>query len=211
MSRIGYYFGALRFQAFLETELPELPECATEYFNSVLAGDEGKVDALVSMFHDSMRGRVAWWIYLRYRAGECSQGMHREALNATWNHTHRALRDVNRNILRAMFRHAGFPTPVEAPPIIDIWRGVTCIPLRIARRGISWTTNRDVACWFAITYERNPKGDPLVLGARVPKEKLVFLPNDRNEYEVICFDTGEVWRCGTPQDWREAGDRQQAA
>ena len=73
------------------------------------------------------RGELATWLYYRYRLGLCAQSIYREALNAAWGHDHNTTVCTyishNRWLLKAMFRHAGFPVPAELPDRVDIWRG----------------------------------------------------------------------------------------
>jgi hypothetical protein len=194
-------------------------------FARVLANDNSPTDylpragahggELVRSFDDRYKGELAAWLYYRHRLGLCAQSIYREALNAAWCHNHIAvLAYVRRNrlLLKAMFRHAAFPVPAELPDRIDVWRGSGGKAPNID--GLSWTTDRDVACWFACNWgdnrgrgDRAPKS-PLVLKLTVPKADLAFLFNGRNESEVIYFPTpGSATPDGDPIDWIEGASR----
>jgi hypothetical protein len=205
--RAAYAIGAWRVE---EEIADDLPSFAVDCFRRVKAGDPEAVRSLVCDAHNSLRGYIAFWLYLRYRAGDASQEMLREALSEVWNHDHDQFRGMHRGMLRAMFRHAAFPAPEKTPPEVCIWRGTAGVPVHAARRGVSWTTARNIACWFATTYCFARKTDPLVLRTTVSREKLAFLPNDRNESEVICFDAPNAEVDGQIEDWQAAGAAHQA-
>ena len=185
----------------------ELPAHAREHFARVLysAGEED-AKRLVCRIPNSLSSLVVVWLYFRLRAGDCSPGCFRAALNETWNDDHDDLIATvnNRRILASMFRHAQFPAP---PSIltgqIAIWRGTFNISPSKARRGLSWTTERDCACWFALRFGM-PR--PLVLKAMVPVADLFHLPNDRKECEVVWFGAGGAVD-GDLNDWNAAAVR----
>jgi hypothetical protein len=94
-----------------------------------------------------------------------------------------------------------------APPIkrqrrIRVWRGVKVRDASPADAaiGLSWTRNRDIACWFATRRE--------VTGVRafvfetvLEPEQIIVFYNGRREQEVIVnlarFELGDVWVEGT--------------
>jgi hypothetical protein len=113
----------------------------------------------------------------------------------------------DRRVLRAMFHWATFPVPYDMPAMVDIWRGVN--GQRSARRvarGISWTTDRDTACWFAMRFAGYGR-KPLLIRATMPRGELFYPSNERQEFVVICFDAADAAIDGNPEDWRPAADR----
>jgi len=203
VSKTGYTFRAFFLQQEIERHLPAYTE---KDFQNALADLDGQ--GIMCTAPNGLRGDIARLLYLRLKAGDCSPNTFREALDAAWNHDHGWVIDAvkNRRALHSMFKHAQFPVPEEMPEAIEIWRGVSGGTLWLAKRGISWTTNRDVACWFAMRFA-NTENAPLVLKAIVPKTAVFHLANDRDEYEVVCFDAPNAEIDGHPQDWREAQHR----
>jgi hypothetical protein len=183
-------------------------------FERVLAAgagsDEyGAGDDLILAAHNQHRGLIAYWLYLRLRAGECSVVLYRAAFDSTWNHDHNwLLSDMSRHGLRDMFCWAAFPIPAEIPAMVDIWRGVSGQrSVRQVARGLSWTIDRDMACWFAMRFT-SPKRKPMVLKATMPRDALFYPYNERDEYEVVCFDAGAAAAIdGGPEDWAAGAER----
>lgn len=57
-------------------------------------------------------------------------------------------------------------------------------PIDKARNGISWTTNKNVAIWFAYRFAKFR--EPLhVYSGAIKRDKIIAYTNDRNEFEVI--------------------------
>jgi hypothetical protein len=67
------------------------------------------------------------------------------------------------------------------PEILTVYRG---FELKSAQRGLSWTTNRDKAVWFAKRL-REPRQKSLVAQATVQKKDVLAYFNGRNENEVV--------------------------
>jgi hypothetical protein len=206
MNKFDYRYRAHALQKVIEEELS--PD-AMEDFIRVLNGEGGV--RLVRLSPDALRGLVAFWLYYRFRAGITEQSVFREVLDAAWNHNHPMVRRAvnDRRVLRSMFRDAGFPSPTGMPANTEIWRGTSGISLRKARRGISWTTKRGVACWFATCFwaARHNKPLPLVIRATVATADLIFPSNERNEFETIYFEGHAAEIDGNEEDWRSAGRR----
>ena len=51
----------------------------------------------------------------------------------------------------------------------------------------------------------SPERKPLVIKATVPNVTLFHLPNDREEYEVLCFDYPFASVDGDPDEWSACG------
>jgi hypothetical protein len=109
-----------------------------------------------------------------------------------------------------MFRIAEFPVADHLPDVVDIWRGTGGVTLDLARKGLAWSTDRDVACWFACEYFRTPRHDPLVIRASVAKTDLFVPYNASDEDEVIYFDGHHAVVDGNLTDWKVAAPRRTA-
>jgi hypothetical protein len=139
----------------------------------------------------------------------------RELLASVWEHDHRWLMAsvIQRRQLRSMFRYAEFSIPNALPSRVRIWRGTSGISRALAKRGISWSLDRAVACWFATRWS-GARGVPLVLHAVVPRESLHLYYDGRDEREVVVFDVMQASPDGDPRAWhalgRRADERRQA-
>jgi hypothetical protein len=71
---------------------------------------------------------------------------------------------------------------------IRAWRGIIVRDSdpREAAAGISWTTDRNVAAWFAMRYRKDSDGTrSFVFTAEFDPDAVVAFHNDRHEAEVI--------------------------
>jgi hypothetical protein len=66
----------------------------------------------------------------------------------------------------------------DLPDMIVVYRGLqeNAIPL-----GLSWTTSKDTAIWFASRFDRKGR----VLKAKIPKKRVFAYKGERNEAEII--------------------------
>jgi hypothetical protein len=185
----------------------QLPKFVQKRLDPIFADPQAEEAgfALVLAVPNHLRGLVALWLYYRLRAGESNQAGFRGALDLAWSLDCRAVRGAaDRRVLRSMFRYAAFPAPVGVSDSVEIWRGTARVGLSRARLGVSWTTNRDVACWFAWHFEHR---NPLVIKATVAAADLAFPPNGQNEFKVIYFDGSTAQIDGDEADWQSAGQR----
>lgn len=109
----------------------------------------------------------------------------------------------NRRRLAAMFRYAQFSIPPEFGETVRVWRGTKGISLDSARKGYSWTTDRNIACWFA-HYGHNGR-DPLVIVADIPRSEIMYFSDERSEKEAVLVRPPVAMVDGTVADWA-AGD-----
>jgi len=214
MSIINHLSKARRYEEYLRRTVPEE---AQEAFQTVLtATSDDPAFVLMCTSPNDLRGVLVLWLFHLFQAGEIRQGTFRCALEACWDHDYGILlntirEDISnpRRFLRSMFERAGFPMPRDVPSQVDIWRGTNGISARTAKRGIAWTTDYDVACWFAMRFAHGSR-IPLVLKATVPPADVIFLTTSE-ESEVIYFDGTTAEIDGTEEGWREADERVQRA
>lgn len=117
---------------------------------------------------------------------------------------------------RRIFEYAEFDVS-HLPEKVSLYRGALAKPTT-ARKGISWTLDRDVAAWFAM---RPAGGQPVVLKVEVTRSSIAAF-FDHTEQECVVFgvrgsrvdlmpDMPLQLFTGAPNDvfqaWQEASDR----
>ena len=173
---------------------------AVRYIDPVLAGDVDSAFHLVCALGNDKRGVFADALW-QYRI---PQPAFQKFLEDVWNHDHRYLIDAakNRRRLRAMFNYAAFSLPAHLPETVTVWRGTSALPFKQAVRGLSWTVDRDCACWFAMRFA-GKNGNPLVLKASVPKSNILMFTDSRSEREAVIFDKKPCLDPAGVTDWQQ--------
>jgi len=184
---------------------------AVRHVAPALAGDVDAAASLAVAVSNAKRGIVA----VMFWQAKVSVPAFATLLISVWDHDHQELIAAaeTRRRLRAMFRYAKYQIPEEFSTTVRVWRGTNYLTVKQASKGISWTTDRDVACWFAMRFA-GVHARPLVLSTFVPKDSILCYSNDRSESEAVIFDIGDVTVDGTPEDWQErraARDAEQKA
>ena len=171
-----------------------------EYMQAAFDGDVEAAGMLTYRLSNDKRGAVA---VAMWRA-KVKRDAFREYFSSVWNHDHRYVIAAakTRRTLGHMFRYAAFPLPADLPDTVTVWRGSSYLPFDDARTGYSWTTDRDLACWFAMRFAgRN--GSPLVLTADIAKRDIALFTNDRNESEAVLIrPPAAVEIDGDVNDWQ---------
>ncbi|MGI4939785.1 MAG: hypothetical protein ACRYHQ_04340 [Janthinobacterium lividum] len=184
----------------------ELPDYVLEHLNTALTLDASPGDAtrLLVATPNEWRGGIVLLLY--HRRSPIS--VFRQALDDCWNHDHDVLVSTvrNRAKLRGMFRRAAFQIPT-GPDVVRVWRGTSNCTLTRARAGLSWTTDRATACWFATTYRKGLGNKPLVLKMDAPRSAFFYHSDERQEAELLCFDARlhETVVDGEATEWWETG------
>lgn len=111
----------------------------------------------------------------------------------------------DRRLIRRVFRAARFEHTIDAG-VIPVYRGASGVDLAEASTGISWTTRRDVACWFAYRYPQRP-GEPIELSAHIHTSRIIYYDDDRFEAEVILNRPIRASVDSDPSSWRAAMER----
>lgn len=161
----------------------------------------GNADAALDLCYaagNSTRARIAMDMW----RARVDRAAFRPLLGAVWDHDHRVLirATETRRRLQSLFQYAAFPIPDHLPDSLTVWRGTSYLTVLECRRGLSWTLDRDIACWFAMRFaERN--GRPLVLRATVPRSAVALYTHERHEDEVVIFGRLDAYVDGTPEDW----------
>lgn len=172
---------------------------------------DGDVDAAMSLcvaLRNELRGVVAVAMW----DTRVSRPAYRAFLGSAWDHDHREVETAaqDRRTLACMFRYAAFELPAELPDVVTVWRGTSYISIEDAQNGYSWTTDRDVACWFAMRFAES-NGSPLVLTADIAKRDIAFFTNERSESEVVLMRPPVSRIDGNASDWSDGYQRKEKA
>ena len=161
-------------------------------------GDEDAAFSLSISLSNDKRGDVA---VAMWKAKVRREAFRLFFLNV-WNHDHRYVIAAaqTRRRLGYMFRYAAFPLPANLPETVTVWRGTSYLPFDDARAGYSWSTDRDLACWFAMRFA-DCNGSPLLLAADIAKSDIALFTNSRSESEVVLMRPPAVRIDGDINDW----------
>ena len=137
----------------------------------------------------------------------------RAAVESAWNHDYTVLWEAcgaSISVVRELFRAAKFDKS-RLPKSLEIWRGGVIPPgghWHDVAFGISWTRNRDAACWFAIHYWGTRfDGEPVVLKRTIERRYVLAHITSRDENEIVTTTTRPTEVDGSLKEWRAAADR----
>ena len=167
----------------------------------------GNTDAAFSLFcsmNDTQRAAATILLFQQIPVS-----VYQVILGSTWNQAHRHIIAAAKEAfieIADLFQYAAFPVN-HLPERIRVWRGSSALTIEECSSGNSWTTDRDTACWFAMRFaEKN--GSPLVIAADIHRDDVFYSSNERNENEVLLFDTPDhYWIDGSPEDWMKGCER----
>jgi len=186
-----------------------LPSHCAKYVTPAFNGDVQAAFSLSCFLDNADRGAMALAMW--------QAKIPREAFRAyfapVWMHDHRRVIEAaqTRRRLADMFRYAAFALPAELPDVVRVWRGSSKLSLEDASKGYSWTTDKDVACWFAMRFAAD-NGAPLVLAADVPKTEIALFTDERSEQEALLLKPpAGLFIDGTEADWALGHKRKEAA
>ncbi|WP_445158537.1 hypothetical protein [Halomonas sp. E14] len=185
------------------------PAWGKRHLAGTLAGDPDAASRLCTAMGNDQRGKavaVLWQMAIPAPA-------YRAFLLGAWEHDHQhvlATADYDAGRLRSMFEHAAFDTGA-LPQTLTVWRGTAGIGHHEAAAGLSWTTSRPMACWFAMRHA-DRLGNPLVLRREVHRSEAALYTDERNEAEVVLFEDADVLPevDGMPDDWRRHFEAEEA-
>jgi hypothetical protein len=150
---------------------------------AALAGDDEAIAELVSQNHSwpepglGAAALAAYW-------GGTPRSAYRELLQVGWRTNWRifkiGLGASYKRQVRRMIREAAFEHPFTAP--VRIYRGASGESVSEACKGLSWTTELDVACWFAFRHY-DPNG--FVITAEVDASQVLYYDDCGWEGEII--------------------------
>lgn len=173
---------------------------AAALLDGARSGDvEAVHDALLAV-PNAARGRFVGWCFALGLPGPAL----RAALGEGWMHDHREVRAAagTWKRLELWFRVAGFDVSALPDPV-TLWRGTSRHDFFEAAGGVSWTTRREVACWFA-TRHGGATNDPLVLRRTVPRAVVLYFTDERSEAEAVVVRPARTEVDGDLDDWLRA-------
>lgn len=186
--------------------------CEPYEIKTMAAAFDGDVEAAGTLF-SSLKNDVRGQMALAMWKAKVPKVAFREYLQSAWDHDHDRVVDAakTRRTLTGMFRYAAFPLPDELPERVTLWRGTSRLTPAEAVQGHSWTTDRDVACWFAVRFaSRNESA--LVLSAEVARADIALFHLGRSESEAVLLQPPGVFRVdGCLTDWQQGANRRARA
>ena len=155
---------------------------AKRHVGAAFTGDVSAALALSVALDNGKRGAVARAMW----EAKVPREAYGAYLASVWSHDHGLVIEAaqSRPRLVHMFRYARFELPATLSPLVQVWRGTRHCDLQEAMQGYSWTTDRDVACWFAMRFGDGVKR-PLVLTAQVDRADILLFDDARSEREVV--------------------------
>ena len=200
----GNQFG----ETFYENKTREIlekylvPEVA-KFVRPTLEGDPEAAYKLSSCLDNKLKGIVTVALWKAKVPTSAFNSMFENVwANDSWS---LVLAVQSRRSLKAMFQYANFSIAQDLPDTFRVWRGTSGLNLNQARQGFSWTTDRDMACWFALRCAEI-NGNPLVVSTVISKDSVLYQSNDRNENEYVLMGSSQATIDGTLDDWLERRD-----
>jgi hypothetical protein len=170
-------------------------------FDFGLIRTEDDAEWLMLVLPNRYRGVAALRLYEALGARRDKRIVY-SGLMSAWDHDHGKVlaafddEQVFADALRKVAKPFRRKRPVRA------WRGVSSPH---AAYGISWTTDRDVACWFAMRF-RDCHSSPLVFVADISPDFIITEHNERFERELLVNPLAIAGSVRVVLDDPESGD-----
>jgi hypothetical protein len=151
------------------------------HLEKALAGDDEAV--LELCYHNERLPGLGLAALAAYWGGTplpAYQELLRVGWSCDWLTIKFGLRSRFKRIVRQMFKAGRFEHHLEGQ--LSIYRGASGVDAAKAAKGVSWTTNRDVACWFAF---RDRRENPVVITANVDASDVMYFNDEQWEQEVV--------------------------
>lgn len=177
-----------------------MPERQRQCLDAAFSGDESAAQATAIFAPPTLIGKI---LVAAYRL-KMPNPAYRAFVNDVWSMNYDAVIHVckrDRTLVRSIIQSAQFDCS-NLPETFPIYRGVKNYNDR-GWPGLSWTTNRDAACWFATIFSLQPA----VLKAEAQRSEVIFHSNDRNEHEVVLSCDKPFIIDGEISEWRAATSR----
>lgn len=172
---------------------------------------DGDAEAAFTLSH-TMSGQELGAVAVAMWRCKVPRPAFRAYFGSVWMHDHREVETAaqTRRTLAYMFRYAAFELPADLPDVVTVWRGSSALTFNETVTRPAWTTDRDLACWFAMRFA-DDNGSPLVLTADVAKGDIALFTNERSESEVVLMRPPAARIDGDVTDWTACYLRQQKA
>lgn len=175
-----------------------LPSYALEHLDKALGGNADAASRLVAAAPNKLRGHILVAAFFLGTPNPAYQTIVKDV----WDHDHDQVVRItknNRAWIRKIMAAAEFDVSC-LPDKFYIWRGTTRSGVIDAAKGLSWTTDRNTACWYSFRFS----GHPLVLRTSVHRNEVIFFSNSREEHEIVPLANIKAQIDGTEDDWRVA-------
>jgi hypothetical protein len=156
-----------------------LPFGLPERFDFRVIRTDADVATLIGALPNRDRGRAAKLIYGKRNV--LGKQIAYSALLKAWQHDHDMVRDAfgdDRKFVNALSRVS---PPSKKKRSVRVWRGINRLEGAL---GASWTTDRDLACWFAMRYFERCQ-TAFLFTCLLRPDQIVTEYNGRSEREVI--------------------------
>jgi hypothetical protein len=187
-----------------------LPAHCHQHIDMALDGDANQVRQLIRKVtranynFEIADGNLSDVVRELWKAGVSGRALRIAVEVAWWNEHDIMLEDFGDSIVR-VFQAAQFPTS-HLPPRLTVWRGGAVSPRELAK-GLSWTTNRDTACWFA--YRFRTEHPPVVLCRTIWRKNVLAHITAHGEDEIIVSPAARAIIDNDQASWRVAADRRE--
>ncbi len=191
---VGHFLQGEIFKQFLKKQLPPY---ALVHLEKAFEGDADAAFRLIAAAPNRFRAHI---LVAAYYLGTPNPA-YRTIVREVWDGDHDQvvlLTRNNRPWIKRMLAAGEFDVSCLSNKF-HIWRGCRNSRFIEAAKGLSWTTDRNVACWFACRYSGKK---PLVLRATVHRDDVVFFSDSRGENEVVARAITNAQIDGTEADWR---------
>jgi hypothetical protein len=152
-------------------------------------------ESLVWTLPNSDRGKAARGLYRGRKVIGCDVVF--AGMMAAWEHDHNHVAHAFGSSIAFALALKAVAPPHGRTETLRAWRGI--LPaneqLQDATFGPSWTTDRDIAAWFAMRFYFNQDGArrPFVYCADFEPDDIVAFNDSRNEAEVIVHKCRKVF------------------
>lgn len=184
-----------------------LPADLHETLNLAFAGDYDSARILATAVSMLAPNPLAGEILVSAYRSNVKNPAYRAMTEIIWLQQHDAVAQAvkhNQDLARDVLKRASFDVST-LPDTIDVFRGVLSFSSQKSNNGISWTTDRDLACWFAMRFPIWP--NPAVLKATVSRSDIIFYSNARAENEIVTACEPIFCIDGDKSEWASSAQR----
>jgi hypothetical protein len=166
--------------------LRDLPFGLPEDFDYSLIRTANDALAFISALPNRDRGLAA--VGLHRHRNVVGRRVAYTGMMAAWDHDHEEMHKAFGDLLKLADALRDVAPPITRKKRLRVWRGIIVDKgdPSDAVIGLSWTRNRDVACWFAMRWHGwNPVLRPFVFEMVAERAEIIAFHNGRSEFEAI--------------------------
>lgn len=193
-ARLGVLLHAEKYTSKTDTDLveilrPHTPPRGLEYLEPACAGDAAAASSLIAAAENKERGVLAA-LYCDW--GTMPNSAQQAALSVAWEKSHGlfcSACDELRINYKDLIYYSNFFAPKRLPDTFKAYRGICLQPnetLDTSDPGLSWTTDKETAKWFANRFKA-AGCISILLSIEAEKNHIVYYSNAKNEEEVLLY------------------------